>query len=335
MSRLRHVLTGAIALCLALTALSLFLGGCDGDGPNAKLKTEIARLEVYDPTANTWTTLRPMNEPRSTAAAVVINNKLYVVGGRDLERGYNALKVLEIYDPGTDSWTRGADMFTKRWGPAAAALDGKLYVVGGSLTADIIYDVVEIYDPATDSWSTGESMDTARYRPAIGVINGKIYVAGGMGIVSGNLQDVATMEVFDPAVGHWLSLENMPAARGQCAFGVHDSRLYLLGGFQWIGEDKSTLTRVDAFSPGGAWTTGLAAMSPGRAETAAGVINGKIYVVGGLTESGQSKQFHNRLDIYDIATNSWTTGAPSDTLRAEAAAGVINSKLYVVGGYDH
>ena len=56
------------------------------------------------------------------------------------------------------------------------------------------------------------------------------------------------------------------------------------------------------------------------------VLNGKIYVQEGSTG--------NTFQIYDIATNSWTTGPPrpgySDGYGCAAAAG--NGKIYVIGG---
>ena len=62
-------------------------------------------------------------------------------------------------------------------------------------------------------------------------------------------------------------------------------------------------------------------------------MNGKIYVAGGFI-GGTSVS--NALYIYDIATNTWTSGANMLTSPGvEAAAGaVVNGKFYVMGGDD-
>ena len=64
-----------------------------------------------------------------------------------------------------------------------------------------------------------------------------------------------------------------------------------------------------------------------------GAANGKIYVAGGFI-GGTSVT--NALRIYDIATNTWTSGANMPTSPGvEAAAGaVVNGKFYVMGGDD-
>ena len=62
---------------------------------------------------------------------------------------------------------------------------------------------------------------------------------------------------------------------------------------------------------------------------AAAAIDGKLYAVGGFNLSGF---WLNTLEVYDPATNTWTTKASMPTSRRELAAGVINGKLYAVGG---
>jgi hypothetical protein len=60
-------------------------------------------------------------------------------------------------------------------------------------------------------------------------------------------------------------------------------------------------------------------------------MNGKLYVAGGAINSDFNTPT-GVLEIYDPATNSWTTGAPMPVGRPAAVAGVINGKLYVAGG---
>ena len=40
------------------------------------------------------------------------------------------------------------------------------------------------------------------------------------------------------------------------------------------------------------------------------------------------------MQIFDPASNNWTTGTPLPTERYGAASGVIDGKFYVVGGYN-
>ena len=79
---------------------------------------------------------------------------------------------------------------------------------------------------------------------------------------------------------------------------------------------------------GGSWTT-KAPMPTARTGVATGVIEGKLYAVGGSPASGFPRTV---AEAYDPATNTWATKAPALTSRAMAEAGSIGGKLYVVGG---
>ena len=52
-------------------------------GGNYGAGTDLAAVEAYDPTTDTWTTKASMPTIRSMATAQVINGILYVAGGTD------------------------------------------------------------------------------------------------------------------------------------------------------------------------------------------------------------------------------------------------------------
>ena len=60
---------------------------------------------------------------------------------------------------------------------------------------------------------------------------------------------------------------------------------------------------------------------------ACGVINNKIYVAGG----SDGDNVVNNLYIYDIATNSWTSGTPMLVGASYPAGAVVDGKLWVIG----
>ena len=55
---------------------------------------------------------------------------------------------------------------------------------------------------------------------------------------------------------------------------------------------------------------------------------GKIYVIGGNTGDEV-----NVVEEYDPATNSWATKAPMAYGRDNLACGVVNEKIFAIGGY--
>jgi N-acetylneuraminic acid mutarotase len=92
---------------------------------------------------------------------------------------------------------------------------------------------------------------------------------------------------------------------------------------------STKLTSQQTFTVHDSWSSG-AGMPTARFGAFTGVIGGKIYVVGGATNSGY--QVTNVNEIYNTQTNTWTTGAPDPTSRELGASAVVNGVLYVIGG---
>jgi N-acetylneuraminic acid mutarotase len=63
---------------------------------------------------------------------------------------------------------------------------------------------------------------------------------------------------------------------------------------------------------------------------ASGVINDKIYVIGGAIGSVTGAISTN--EEYDPASNIWASMASMPTNRWNAGAGVVNGKIYIIGG---
>jgi N-acetylneuraminic acid mutarotase len=79
-----------------------------------------------------------------------------------------------------------------------------------------------------------------------------------------------------------------------------------------------------------AWSTAVN-MTTSRSEITGDILNGKIYVIGGVNATGKNLAI---VETYDPIKDQWITVAPLPESRDHAAAAAYNSKLYVVGGYD-
>ncbi|NIO08947.1 MAG: hypothetical protein GTO40_13405 [Deltaproteobacteria bacterium] len=91
----------------------------------------------YDATQNRWRNMAPMPTARSGISAAVLNGRVHVIGGEDLDEScvYNSH---EIYDPRDDSWLVGEPAPTGRHGLNVVAADKKLFVIGGARRAGIM-----------------------------------------------------------------------------------------------------------------------------------------------------------------------------------------------------
>lgn len=109
----------------------------------------------WDPIAKTWNFVAPMSVMRSSAGVAVLNNRLYVCGGRD---GSSCHRSVECYDPHTNKWTLRSPMQYRRSGVGIGVLHGFLYALGGhdcpaSDPRVCRTETVERYDVATDTWT--------------------------------------------------------------------------------------------------------------------------------------------------------------------------------------
>lgn len=140
----------------------------------------VADAAVFDPTAGRWEPLPPLPEPRSSHDVVVLDGKLYVVGGW-IMHGANQKQtwpssafVLDLAHPNA-GWKALTQPFQRRALTAAAA-GGKLYVLGGlTESADAVQEV-DVFDPHTGKWSKGPEYpgNGVGFSPAACAVNGRL-----------------------------------------------------------------------------------------------------------------------------------------------------------------
>jgi N-acetylneuraminic acid mutarotase len=110
---------------------------------NCKSTTPLSRNlslnEAYDPGSDSWQRLLPIPTARSGTAAVVLEGRIFVVGG---EATTGTFHQVEAYDPKSDRWTSSARMPTPRHGLGAAVYAGRMHVISGGPTPGGSYSAV-------------------------------------------------------------------------------------------------------------------------------------------------------------------------------------------------
>jgi N-acetylneuraminic acid mutarotase len=279
-------------------------------------------------TSGIWTTVAEMPTGRWQHYTCVVDGKIYVIGGAGPV--YEALGSVEVYDPASDTWTAKSEMPTAREGLSTSVVNGKIYAIGGIESSSATYmqvetfSTVEEYDPTTDTWTTKSPMPTARGFHSASVVDGKIYIIGGSPIRP-KYNQILTVEVYDPATDTWSQKGDMPEPRAAGSGSVVDGRIYLFGGYG--GEQ-----RVDEYDPlTDTWTT-KSEMPTARRALSSSVLDGKIYVIGGYVRGGQTSPGVTTVEVYDPATDTWTTAPDMPTGRLGLRSCVVDGKMYVIGG---
>jgi len=119
--------------------------------------------------------------------------------------------------------------------------------------------------------------------------------------------------------GRWETLANLSTPLGEVAGGVINGVLYL------VGEGSSATFAYDVQNR--QWLANKASRPFTGHHHAAEVLDGKLYLVGGIDGGSEG-----RLQVYDPVANSWTTGTSMPWSGGSVSTAVIGGKLYAAGG---
>lgn len=275
---------------IALDGKIYIPGGLDqlgiGSGGPAR---SLATMLIYDPVADTYTNAADMPDARDHLGIAAWNGRIYVSGG-GMFGGPTVRDNLWVYDPATDAWSTLPSMPTARWQHAMVVIDGKLYVAGGVIAGATDETPMWVYDIKSRKWSTDSaSLPTKREHVSAIAVDGLMYVIGGRWI-----QNLPTVEIYDPKTDTWTTGPDMPTARGGMTIGLIDGVIHATGGEdldnsttfkQHEGLDLTTMT----------WRS-YADLPNKRHGLMSGVVDNSWYVMGGGRAAGLSTT--NLVDVW-------------------------------------
>ena len=183
---------------------------------------------------------------------------------------------------------------------------------------------------AAQTWPPTGSMTTPRYAHAAAPLpDGRILASGG----SDGHVDLASAEVYDPAIGAWSATRPMASPRyAHAATPLPVGRVLVTGGVHnsfYVASAELYDPALDMWSPAGS-------MSIGRIEfTATALRDGRVLVSGGFTGGLFPVGYSASVEIYDPANNAWSLTGPMTTARyGHTAALLADGRVLVTGGYD-
>ena len=251
----------------------------------------------------------------------------------------------------TSPWKKGAPFPEPDEELYGVAVNGKMYVIGGwgdGKARGVNYE----YDPATDRWTKKQPMPRPAHHAALAAVNGKIYAFGGFVApattaipIGAAWEPIDNAWEFDPATDAWKPLPPLPGKRGSAIAAEVGGKIYVIGGattmegskdpfFTAFGPAKVLATN-EVYDPATNKWESRNPMSVPRNHAFSGVVNGKIYVIGGRTGHGFILSATNTdvVEAYDPASNTWSM--PKErmpTARSGGASGTDGRRIYVAGG---
>ena len=231
------------------------------------------------------------------------------------------------------------------------AVNGKMYVIGGwddGKARGANYE----YDPATDKWTKKKPMPRPAHHAALATANGKIYVLGGFVVpkdtqipVGGAWEPIDDAWEYDPVADSWKSIAPLPSKRGSAFAAEAGGKIYLIGGATTMPGSKDpyftffgaslVLTTNEVYDPATNKWESRKPMSVARNHAFGGVVNGKIYVIGGRTGHAFILTATNTdaVEEYNPVNDTWS--GPKErmpTARSGGAWGTDGRWIYVAGG---
>ena len=165
----------------------------------------VAWFDEYDPISDKWKILPDAPRPRDHVQVAVIDDKLYVAGGRLSTARINqvlnlTVKEVDVYDFKSGKWTTldaSNNLPTLRAGSTAVAYGKKILIIGGESDAHVeAHNEVEAFDTQSQTWGKLPALLQPRHGTQAVMINGKIYVAAGCGNRGGS-PELNEIEVFE------------------------------------------------------------------------------------------------------------------------------------------
>lgn len=156
---------------------------------------------------------------------------------------------------------------------------------------------------------------------------GNVLVAGG--ISNGTISKAA--QLYAPSKG-WTLTGSMEKARYNFAAVVLQSGKVLVEG--GLGSDSAILESAELYDPTSrSWSSAGHMSYPRYGHTATLLQNGQVLVTGGCITFPSCTEFAGVSELYDPATNVWTTTKSLNLARAFHTATLLrNGKVLVVGG---
>ncbi len=176
--------------------------------------------------------------------------------------------------------------------------------------------------PTEDTWTSKAPMPTAMAYIRIATINDTLYTIG-------SSYD-GFNEKYNTTTDMWATGSSMPNPGGLFAMAACEGKIYCFG-----GEPTGFIGALNAnrvYDPRSNSWENKAAIPTARYGMQAQAVSGKIYLIGGKTLLGYNLGFEalNVTEIYDPASDIWSTGSPIPDSTGCVSA-VVDGKIFVIG----
>lgn len=240
----------------------VYYGGCiyvfggyspaEANKGEARAQRSVFKFHVRE---KRWDRAADMQHARACHGAVVVYEKIMVVGGKD-DKG-EILNSVELYNPASDSWVPYRHLPLPLMGCGVGFLGGMVYVVGGVTTKRQVFSgmvpaevlsTVHATDPNERTWVRRPSLPEPRAYCTALTIHHELWLAGGLkpsGRDPTGFTNVVDVLAFDSLRGRWEFRFKLTRARHAVAAANADDRIYVIGGMTC--QEGTSVEDVDVY----------------------------------------------------------------------------------------
>ena len=286
-----------------------------------------SNASVWHPATSTFTAAPALfGDLHCAGESMLADGRLIVVGGQNVSP-HNGTSVTSLYDPSSGTWTQGPDMAYLRWYATSTTLaDGRVLATSGDAPDGTRATIPEVYDPIANTWTklTGAPRAQSLYPLMFVLPDKRVYEAG----------PGAATAILDPSgTGSWTpGPTNAWATNGysESAVMYAPGKILRAGGGD-PASNQAAVIDMNAASP--AWRT-IAPMAYARRRMNLTILaDGSVLAIGGTAAADDAAQAVLPAEIWNPATETWTTvDAMAEPRMYHSAAVLLADGRIVVGG---
>lgn len=294
-----------------------FLGGCTASG--VIVSTVYTAIINNDGSLGSWTTGTSLPVVTYYSSSIIINNKVYLIGGYDGTNLYSSVYVAPINANGTlGTWSLHNSMPGSLCMTQVMVTKNKIYVLGGwnATTISTVYTATINSDGTIGTWSTGTSLPIPLTHTHLVIIKNYVYLLGGYN--GSNYLNTIYRSIIntDGSLGAWnLYNSNLPTVFDYGQVYVTKYTLYIIGGTNGSNSVTTIYTAaINADGSIGTWGTSTP-LPTGLSASQLIATKNRLYLMGGwLTNTVLSCSISGGLNDYspyysDDITNYMTPGS--------------------------
>jgi len=274
-------------------------------------------FEYYRESTNEWSALSELSEDRDGASSVILDNKLYLIGGRSESS-------VKQYNLHTDTWSTVASLPEGIRHADAVEFNNRIFLIGGINDSDQRLNKVFEFLPNSNQWLEKENMPSARLGLKLVVLDGKIWAIGG-----NDGSHTRKVEIYNPIQNSWTSGPTLLNQRNAPVTWVQNGRIYVGGGFSSnFGYQDS----IEVYDPALRKWIHFGNFPEPKYYADSVILNDTVYVVAGFTGNNifSNKVFAADLNasmegVYDLYRKDGNASAGTPLVQAEVADGSVTT----------